>query len=176
MGVEEVLVRLCNRLIYLCSEVCTENARTCRRQGLPDRRGAGTSVRRERRMGFVILTAKPIAGHGTEASGRSSGQDDPAAADASAWILAGDRRQPWIIGLPAPRQTAMPGTPRQSRPPLRSSKRLPWKSISLPGVTLSDEEGQGERAQCRLIMYVALGELADRPPATERANLCAAES
>jgi len=32
-------------------------------------------------MGFVILTAKPIAGHGTEASGRSSGQDDPAAAD-----------------------------------------------------------------------------------------------
>jgi hypothetical protein len=51
-------------------------------------------------MGFVILTAKPIAGHGTEASGGSSGQDDPAAAGASAWIRAGDRRQSWIIGVP----------------------------------------------------------------------------
>jgi len=40
-------------------------------------------------------------------------------------------------------------TPRQSRPPLRSSKRLPETSVSLPGITLSDKGGQGERAHCR---------------------------
>ena len=40
-------------------------------------------------------------------------------------------------------------TPRQSRPPLRSSERLPETSVSLPGITLSDKGGQGEHAHCR---------------------------
>ncbi len=65
-------------------------------------------------------------------------------------IRAGDRHQPWIIGVPrTPADSHAGGTPRQNRPPLRSSKRLPGTSVSLPGITLSDEGGQGERARTR---------------------------
>ena len=49
----------------------------------------------------------------------------------SAWIRAGDRHQPWIIGVPRTRQTAKPGTLRRNRPPLRSNKRLPG-NVRLP--------------------------------------------
>jgi len=71
------------------------------------------------------------------------------------WIRAGDRRQPGIIGVPrTPAAGHAGGTPRQNRPPLRSSKRLPGTSVSLPGITLSDKGGQdkggqGERARTR---------------------------
>jgi hypothetical protein len=68
----------------------------------------------------------------------------------SAWIRAGDRHQPWIIGVPrTPADGHAGGTPRQNRPPLRSSKRLPGTSVSLLGITLSDGRGPGERAQSR---------------------------
>jgi hypothetical protein len=68
----------------------------------------------------------------------------------SAWIRAGDRHQPWIIGVPrTPADGHAGGMPRQNRPPLRSSKRLPRTSVSLPGITLSDGRGPGERAQSR---------------------------
>jgi hypothetical protein len=50
---------------------------------------------------------------------------------------------------PHPGRRPCRGTPRQNRPPLRSSKRLPGTSVSLPGITLSDEAGQGERARTR---------------------------
>jgi hypothetical protein len=66
------------------------------------------------------------------------------------WIRAGDRRQPRIIGVPRTLAVGHAGgTPRQNRSPLRSSKRLPGTSVSLPGITLSDEGGQGERARTR---------------------------
>jgi hypothetical protein len=72
------------------------------------------------------------------------------------WIRAGDNHQPWIIGVPRIRQTAMPGNSAQSRPPLRSSKRLPGTSVSIPGITLSDEGSQGERARTRLCAAIGL--------------------
>jgi hypothetical protein len=95
------------------------------------------------RTGFVILTAKPIAGHAQRASGGNSGQDDPAAAGALD-VDPGRRQAP----APHPGRRPCRRTPRQSRhrPPLRSSKRLPGTSVSLPGITLSDKGGQGERA------------------------------
>ena len=69
------------------------------------------------------------------------------------WIRAGDRRQPRIIGVPrTPAADRAGGTPRQNRPSLRSSKRLPGTSVSLPGITLSDERGQGERARTRSVL------------------------
>jgi len=69
------------------------------------------------------------------------------------WIRAGDRRQPRIIGVPrTPAAGHAGGTPRQNRPSLRSSKRLPGTSVSLPGITLSDERGQGERARTRSVL------------------------
>jgi hypothetical protein len=58
--------------------------------------------------GFVILTAKPIAGHHAKGQRREPGQDDPDAAGAQE--LDPDRRQApaRIIGVPRSRQTAMP--------------------------------------------------------------------
>ena len=54
------------------------------------------------------------------------------------------------LGVPrTPGRRPCRRTPRQSRPPLRSSERLPETSVSLPGITLSDKGGQGERAHCR---------------------------
>ena len=58
--------------------------------------------------GFVILTAKPIAGHDAKGQRREPGQDDPDAAGARTWIRAGDRCQPRIIGVLCTQQTAMP--------------------------------------------------------------------
>ncbi len=79
----------------------------------------------------------------------------------SPWIRAGDRHHPWIIGVPpTPADGHAGGTPRQNRPPLRGSKRLPGTSLSLPGITLSDEGGQGERAQTR--RYARVSMRADR--------------
>ena len=102
------------------------------------------------RPGFVILTAKPIAGHAQRASGGNAGQDDPAPQAPWTWIRAGDRHQRWIIGVPrTPGRRPCRRTPRQSRPPPCSSERLPETSVSLPGITLSDKGGQGERAHCR---------------------------
>ena len=102
------------------------------------------------RTGFVILMAKPIAGHAQRASGGNSGHDDPAAAGALD-VDPGRRQAPALDHRRAPHPGRRPcrGTPRQSRPPLRSSKRLPGTSVSLPGITLSDKGGQGERAHCR---------------------------
>jgi hypothetical protein len=102
------------------------------------------------RTGFVILTANPIAGHAQRASGGNSGQDDPAAAGALD-VDPGRRQAPALDHRRAPHPGRRPcrRTPRQSRPPLRSSKRLPGTSVSLPGITLSDKGGQGERAHCR---------------------------
>ena len=102
------------------------------------------------RTEFVILTAKPIAGHAQRASGGNSGQDDPAAAGALD-VDPGRRQAPALDHRRAPHPGRRPcrRTPRQSRPPLRSSKRLPGTSVSLPGITLSDKGGQGERAHCR---------------------------
>ena len=123
--------------------------------GSPDRHGAGTSVRRCMPHGFIILTAKPIAGHDAKGQRREPGQDDPDAAGAPrTWIRTGDRRHAQIIGVPRTGIRPCPRTPRQSqpprpRPPRRSSKRLPETSVSLPGITLSDEGGQGERARSR---------------------------
>ena len=75
--------------------------------------------------------------------------DDPDAAGARTWLRTGDRRQPGIIGVPAPGRRPCPRTPGQSRPsrpgpPRCSSKRLPDTSVSLHGITRSDEGGQGE--------------------------------
>lgn len=85
-----------------------------------------------------------------KASGGNSGQDDPAAAGALD-VDPGRRQAPALDHRRAPHPGRRPcrRTPRQSRPPLPSSKRLPGTSVSLPGITLSDKGGQGERAHCR---------------------------
>jgi len=59
--------------------------------------------------GFVILTAKPIAGHAQRASGGNAGQDDIAAAGALD-VDPGRRQAPALDHRRAshPRQTAMP--------------------------------------------------------------------
>jgi hypothetical protein len=61
------------------------------------------------RTGFVILTAKPIAGHAQRASGGNAGQDDIAAAGALD-VDPGRRQAPALDHRRAshPRQTAMP--------------------------------------------------------------------
>jgi len=61
------------------------------------------------RTGFVILTAKPVAGHAQRASGGNAGQDDPAAAGALD-VDPGRRQAPALDHRRAshPRQTAMP--------------------------------------------------------------------
>jgi hypothetical protein len=102
------------------------------------------------RTGFVILTAQPMAGHDAEGQRREPGQYDPDAAGAQE-LDPGRRQAPARI-IVVPHTLAAGhagGTPRQNRPPLRSSKRLPGTSVSLPGITLSDEGGQGERARTR---------------------------
>ena len=114
---------------------------------------AGTSVRRCMPQGFVILTAKPV---------RRSRRKGPAA---GTWPGRSRCRRrpgpgfgpetgagPGLSACPAPGRRPCPRTPRQSRPPRprpprRSSKRLPETPVSLPGITLSDEGGQGERAR-----------------------------
>ena len=107
------------------------------------------------RTGFVILTAKPIAGHAQRASGGNAGQDEIAAAGALD-VDPGRRQAPALDH----RRASHPGrrpcrrTPQQSRPPLCSSRRLPETSVSLPGITLSDKGGQGERAHCRRSVWV----------------------
>jgi hypothetical protein len=137
--------------VYLYIAILHVNIRFCRRQGLPDCHGAGTSVRRERRMGFVILDVEADRrsrrrGERREfRPGRSSCRRRPGPC-----IRAGDRRQPWIIGL----------TPHPGRRPCRERRNgadrhcavvngCPVTSVSLSGVTRSDEGGRGERAQCR---------------------------
>lgn len=123
--------------------------------GSPDRHGAGASVCRCMPHGFVILTAKPIAGHHAKGPRREPGQDDPDAAGAQ--DLDPDRRQAPALDhrrAPLPGRRPCPRTPLQSRPPRprpprRSSKRLPETPVSLPGITLSYEGGQGERARSR---------------------------
>ena len=61
------------------------------------------------RTGFVILTAKPIAGHAQRAPAGNAGQDDPAAAGALD-VDPGRRQAPALDHRRAshPRQTAMP--------------------------------------------------------------------
>jgi len=116
---------------------------------------AGTSVRRCMPQGFVILTAKPV---------RRSRRKGPAA---GTWPGRSRCRRrpgpgsgretgadPGLSACPAPGRRPCPRTPRQSppprpRPPRRGSKRLPDTSVSLPGIMLSDEGGQGERARSR---------------------------
>ena len=65
------------------------------------------------------------------------------------WIRTEDRRQPRIIGVPRTWQTAMPENTAAEPTAGRSSKRLPETSISLPGITLSDEGGRAERTRSR---------------------------
>ncbi|HZI73451.1 MAG TPA: hypothetical protein VFD73_05385 [Gemmatimonadales bacterium] len=62
------------------------------------------------RTGFVILTAKPIAGHAQRASGGSAGQDDPVAAGA---LDVDPGRETGT----SPGSSACPRTPRQTAMP-----------------------------------------------------------
>ena len=105
--------------------------------------------------GVLILTAKPV---------RRSRRKGPAAGTRPGRSRCRRRpgpgsgpetgAGPGLSACPAPGRRPCPRTPRQSRPPRprpprRSSKRLPETSVSLPGITLSDEGGQGERARSR---------------------------
>ena len=102
------------------------------------------------RTGFVILTAKPIAGHAQRRAAGTRPRRSSCRGRPRRWIRAGDRHQPLDHRrAPHPGRRPCRRTPRQSRPPLPSSKRLPGTSVSLPGITLSDKGGQGERAHCR---------------------------
>ena len=105
--------------------------------------------------GSVYLSAKLIAGHGAEGErrepwpGRSGCRRCPRPES-----RAGDGRQPRVIQRAAPRQAAMLGNVAVEpagtvRPAGRRRMRLPGTSVSLPGITLSDEGSQGERARTR---------------------------
>ena len=77
-------------------------------------------------------------------------------------VCDGLKGRPWIIGVSRNRQTAMPENAAAeptatARPPRRSSKRLPETPVSLPGITLSDEGGQGERARSRRSVRLTAG-------------------
>jgi len=83
------------------------------------------------------------------ASGGNSGEDDPAAAGALG-LDPGRRQAPALDHRCASHPGSRPcrGNAAAEPPLLRSSKRLPGTSVSLPGITLSDE-GAGERARTR---------------------------
>ena len=118
-------------------------------QGLPGRNGTGTSVRRCMPDGVRHPDGE------ADRRSRAKGERRERRAGRSSCR----RRLERGSGRTAPaldhRRASHPGrrpcrrTPRQSRPPLRSSERLPETSVSLPGITLSDKGGQGERAHCR---------------------------
>jgi hypothetical protein len=115
------------RLEYLCIAVLPENARSCRRQGLPDRHGAGTSVRKCMPDGdSSSLTARRIASHGARRAAGTQARTIQLPQAPWTWIRAGDKA-PALDHRRAlhPGRRPCRGTPPQSRPPLRSSKRLP---------------------------------------------------
>jgi hypothetical protein len=72
------------------------------------------------------------------------------------WIRTGDRRQPRIIGVPGTRQTVMPeraaGRADRHGPGRHGAavNGCPKRPSPLPGIMLSNEGGQGERARSRL--------------------------
>jgi hypothetical protein len=119
------------------SLVGVDDVRSCRRQGLPDCRGAGTSVRGCMPHRSIILTAELIAGDDAEGGWREPGQDDPGAAG----VLDLDPgpemgASPGSSSGPDPGRRPCPGTPRRSRPPRprppgRRRMRLPGASILL---------------------------------------------
>jgi hypothetical protein len=121
------------RAVYLYIAALIANVLICRRQGLPDCRGAGIPVRRACRAGPVILAAKLIAGHGAEGERREPrpGRPDAAGARGRAPGWPGRRPSAWRpLGNPGPgrdtslgsssgpslRQMPAPGASRWSRP------------------------------------------------------------
>ena len=127
----------------------------CRRQGFRIAVALAPPSAGACRAGSVVLAAKLIAGHDAEGErreprpGRSGCRRGPRSGS-----RAGDGHRPGSSSGPVPGRRPCPGTPRQSRPPRprpprRSSKRLPETSVSLPGITLSNEGGRGERARSR---------------------------
>jgi hypothetical protein len=127
----------------------------CRRQGLRTATALVPLSAGACCTGFVILTAKPIAGHDAKGQrreprpGRSRCRRRPGPGSGPE-----TGASPGSSACPAPGRRPCPRTPRQSRPPRprpprRSSKRLSETSVSLPGITLSNEGGRGERARIR---------------------------
>jgi hypothetical protein len=108
------------------SESAVGHIRFCRRQGLPDCRGAGTLVRRACRAGPVILAAKLIAGHGAEGERREPrpGRPDAAGARGRAPGWPGRRPSAWRpLGNPGPGKDTSPGSSSGPRLPQMASPR-----------------------------------------------------
>jgi hypothetical protein len=139
------------------------NALSCRRQGLPDCRGAGIPSVVLAVRGPPPLAAKLVAGHGAGMS-ENPGKDarmPPGARMGSrmAGMSAGCMATPGDPGperTPAREHPAGPGSvtswwsgPVQSRSPGRRRVWLPSASVPSPAVTLSDMGGRGERSPSR---------------------------
>jgi hypothetical protein len=108
----------------------------CRRQGLPDCHGAGTSVRGCMPHGSVILTAKLIAGHDAEGErresrpGRSGCRRCPRSGSGF-----GDGHQPRVIQRAGPGGRPCPGTPRRraaTAQAARAQEDAAARSVHLP--------------------------------------------
>jgi hypothetical protein len=103
----------------------------------------------------VILAAKRSPVTVPRVSGENPGQDDLDAAgvlDLDSGPEMGT--SPGSSNGPEPGRRPCPGTlwrsrPPRPRPPERRRIRLPGASILYPGITLSDERGEGERAHYR---------------------------
>jgi len=127
----------CGQAVYLCGAAPCANARICRRQGLPDCHGAGTSGPQVHAVwGPVIVTTKLITGHDAVGERRNPGQDDPGAAgvldlDPGSETGTGPRASsgPDPAGGHARVRAAEPATAVQAV--RRRRMRLPGASVSL---------------------------------------------
>ena len=152
-----------SQTVYSCIVCAWATIRFCRRQGLPDCRGAGIPSVVLAVWGPPPLAAKLVAGHGAGMS-ENPGKDarmPPGARMGSrmAGMSAGCMATP---GDPGPERTpardhpAGPGSvtswwsgPVQSRSPGRRRVWLPSASVPSPTVTLSDMGGGGEHSPSR---------------------------
>ena len=126
------------RLAYLCIGALDSNVRFCRRQGLPDCHGVGTSVRRC--MPHGVRHPDREADHRSWRSGRAAGtaarmiRVPPVS---SIWIQSGDGHRP-LRGVQrvGPRQAAMPGyAAAESAAPaqaVRAQEDANARSVHLP--------------------------------------------
>jgi hypothetical protein len=105
------------------------------------------------RTGSLILTAKPIAGRGAEYERREPGQDDPDATGSSIWALGQGWTPVLVIRWSEPGRRPYPGNATAELNAAAQTAKdaggycCPY--VPHPGITLSNEGAEGERAHSR---------------------------